>query len=390
MPEFKCINCGALREGEKQSICSVCGYKMFETPYARDEILRKEIRDFISNLKVNEISYETFNIYRRIPTKKAAESGEDEGIVVLKREDDRRFPDFEKIRDYVCASSKTEMFHERLDTSIEQIRKHIHTPYSQEYLVSTAALKTETEAKENVLRDAVSKLGISVGLSEIELPELKLRYSETPNNMLIDAADRILNDLILLSAKITKYIKQNNIYGTAYQSKPRTEFNPSDEKDYIRDLNQCSSRLSQVLSKKYVVDIFSDGTEELTEMLKALWTAIKAIMTSPVLVKQYTYVFQDGHVAVDGEIKKELLDLITDRYSQLDEAIYAYDFLADKTDDDLFDLYNKMIELDTFGYMGINKNGLIRIGESEKKLNELIGLSGIKESIKKIKAYAIS
>ena len=33
---------------------------------------------------------------------------------------------------------------------------------------------------------------------------------------------------------------------------------------------------------------------------------------------------------------------------------------------------------------------LVNIGESEKKLNELIGLSGIKESIKKIKAYALA
>lgn len=49
-----------------------------------------------------------------------------------------------------------------------------------------------------------------------------------------------------------------------------------------------------------------------------------------------------------------------------------------------------MIELDTYGFMGVNKSGLLKIGESEKKLNELIGLSGIKGSIKKIKAYALS
>ncbi len=390
MAEYKCISCGAVKESETSCSCSICGYKMFETPYERDEVLRKEIREFISNLKMDEISYDTFNIYRQVRKKNIEESGEDEYTVVSKREDDKRFPDFEKIQDYVCASSKTEMFHERLNTSIEQIKKHLHTPYGQEYTVSLNALQTETDSKETVLKNAVSLLGINIDLPEVVLPELKLKYSETPNYALIDLADSIFEDLFRLSAKITKYIKQNNIYGTAYQNKPRTSLKSSDEKDYIKELNQCSSRLSQVLAKKYVVDIFSDGTEELTEMLKALWTAIKVILTSPVLVKQYTYIFQDGHVAVDSEIKKELLNLITSRYSQIEEAIYAYDFLAEKTDDDLFDLYNKMIELDSFGYMGINKNGLIRIGESEKKLNELIGLSGIKESIKKIKAYALS
>lgn len=48
-----------------------------------------------------------------------------------------------------------------------------------------------------------------------------------------------------------------------------------------------------------------------------------------------------------------------------------------------------MIEPDSFGLMGINKQGLLKIGESEKQLNALIGLSSIKESIKKIKAYAL-
>ena len=390
MAEYKCVSCGAVKESDTSCSCSVCGYKMFETPYERDEVLRKEIREFISNLKKNEISYDTFNIYRQIQKKGIAESGEDEYTVIFKREDDKRFPDFEKIQNFVCSSTKTEMFHERLDTSIEQIKKHLHTPYSQEYTVSLNTLQTETESRETVLKNAVSLLGINIDLPGIVLPELKLRYSETPDHTLIDLADRILDDLLHLSAKITKYIRQNNIYGTAYQIKPRTLLKLSDDKDYNKDLNQYSSRLSQVLAKKYVVDIFSDGSEELSEMLKALWTTIKAIMTVPILVKQYTYVFQDGHVAIDGEIKKELQNLIIGRYSQIDEAIYAYDFLADKTDDDLFDLYNKMIELDSFGYMGINKNGLIRIGESEKKLNELIGLSGIKESIKKIKAYALA
>ena len=125
-------------------------------------------------------------------------------------------------------------------------------------------------------------------------------------------------------------------------------------------------------------------------MLKALWGAVEAILTVPVLAKKFTYTFPDGVVAENDEVKKELLRRIAARYFELDEIIYAYDFLTDKTDDELFEIYDKMIELDSFGFMGVNKNGLLKIGESEKKLNELIGLSGIKESIKKIKAYALS
>ena len=49
-----------------------------------------------------------------------------------------------------------------------------------------------------------------------------------------------------------------------------------------------------------------------------------------------------------------------------------------------------MIELDKFGILVPVGTELINIGESEKELNKMIGLSGIKESILKIKAYALA
>ena len=390
MAEFKCISCGAVKESEKPCSCPVCGYKMFETPYERAEVLRKEIKDFISHLKLSEVSFSMLDIFRKVLKKKATDADENEYDIIPKREDDKRFPDFAKIQGFVCSSTKTEMFYERLNNSIEQIRKHIHEPYNQEYQVALDKLKIEVESLDSILKEATPELGISLELPEIELPELKLNYSETPNAELLSIADQILYDLAALSEKIKKFIKQNNIYGTAYQKKPKNAYKPSEEKDYAEDLRQCSSQVAKVLKKKYTVDIFSDGSDELGEMLKALWGAIEAIMTVPVLVKRYSYVFPDGTVAIDDGIKKELLDRVTSRYAKLDEAVFAYDFLTDKSDDELFDIYDKMIELDAYGFMGINKSGLLKIGESEKKLNELIGLSGIKESIKKIKAYALS
>ena len=390
MAEFKCISCGAVKESEKPCSCPVCGYKMFETPYERAEVLRKEIKDFISHLKLSEVSLSKFYIFRKVPKKKTSEEDVDKFDIIPKCKDDQRFPDFEKIQDYVCSSTKTETFYERLNNSIEQIRKHIHEPYSQEYQVALDNIKDEVDSLEAVLKEATPNLGISFELPEIELPELQLLYSETPNDELLGSADQILDDLAALSEKIKKFIKQNNIYGTAYQKKPEKGYKPSKEKDYIGDIQQCSSQLTKVLEKKYSIDVFSDGSDELGEMLKVLWVAIEAIMTVPVLVKKYSYTFPDGHSIVDDEIKKELLDRIAVRYTKLDEAVLAYDFLTDKSDDELFEMYDKMIELDTYGFMGVNKYGLLKIGESEKKLDQMIGLSGIKESIKKIKAYALA
>ena len=70
MAEFKCISCGAIKESEKPCSCPVCGYKMFETPYERAEIFRKEIKDFIAHLKLSEIPDQSFDIYRKVPKKR--------------------------------------------------------------------------------------------------------------------------------------------------------------------------------------------------------------------------------------------------------------------------------------------------------------------------------
>ena len=202
-------------------------------------------------------------------------------------------------------------------------------------------------------------------------------------------ADEILNALLELSRKVLKFIKQNNIYGTAYREKLKRTYHPEANADYIRDLARCKERVEKTLAKKYVVDLLSDGSDELFDMLKTLWYAIEVIMYAPILVKKSVYTFEDGTTATNDTLKGIVLEKLSARYADVDSAILAFDFLSGKTEEELFDLYDKMIELDSFGMMGVNKQGLLKIGESEKQLNELIGLSGIKESIKKIKAYSL-
>ena len=156
------------------------------------------------------------------------------------------------------------------------------------------------------------------------------------------------------------------------------------------ELKKCDAVLSKVLATKYTVDIFSDGSAELGIMLNALWSTVWVIMTAPILMKRYAYDFPDGTEVIGDGAEKMLLNQISARYAGVDRAIYAYDFLSNRSDDALFALYNKMIELDVYGFMGVQKNALLKTGASEKKLNELIGLSGIKKSVQKIKAYALA
>ena len=390
MAEYKCICCGAIKESNKACSCPVCGYKMFAMPFEREDVLKKEIREFVGGLRLKEIPKDGLDIIRKIPKKTSQDLDEPEFDIIYKEHDDARFPGFKKIQDYVCASSKTEMFCERLNESIGQIRKHIHEPHEQTYQVSCENIKIILNDLDETLKEALSVLDLNVDVSEWNMPEINLDYSELPDDKLIPAADVLLDALLELSDKIRKFIKQNNIYGTAYQKKPKSKYKPSEEKDHLGDLTRYQEAVNKVLAKKYVVDIFSDGSDELLEMLTVLWDALRVIMTVPVLVKTSRYLFSDGTSVVNDGFNKELLTRLSGRYSTVDDALFAYDFLTDCSEEKLFSLYNKMIDLDTFGFMGVNKESLLKIGESERKLSELIGLAQIKESIKKIKAFALA
>ena len=386
MPDYKCISCGEVKESDKPCGCPVCGYRMFAAPYDRADMLRKEIRTFISRHRADEVSYKDLEIFRFMPQKN--DTKDKKGI--YKSEDDKRFPAFQKIQDYVCGAKKTEAFHERLIKSIEQIEKHIHEEYSQEYQVKMSALKTKLDYYDEVLKKALPVLGISAELPEVAPLNLMLSYSETPDAELLSISEGLLADLSLLAEKIKRFIKQNNIYGKVYEKKPKNAYRPSKDNDHSAALKKQADLLKKTLQKKYTVDIFSDGSDELGEMLKVLWGTIQAIMSEPVLKEKYVWNFEDGLQVENEEINRALSERINARYASLDEAVYAFDFLSEKTEDELFELYDSMIGLDSFGFMGVKRSELFRIGESEKKLNELIGLSAIKESIKKIKAYALA
>ena len=163
----------------------------------------------------------------------------------------------------------------------------------------------------------------------------------------------------------------------------------ADATDFKAGLVRRKKKITCVLNKNYTVDLLSDGYEELAEMLSALWSVLEAVMLFPVLEKKYAYVFEDGAEVIDSELYDELLRRINSRYAPVDDLLKEPSFLSGYTEEALFNLYDQMIALDTFGFIGIERKKIIKTGESEKKLQALIGLSCIKESVQKIKAYAL-
>lgn len=381
MSNYKCISCGNIVESNEPCICPNCGYRMFEMPYDRKVVLRKEIAGFLGKLRPLEIKDYHLSYYRK---------GSDQQIID-KAEDDDRFPDYEKINGYVCAAQKTEEFCERLSQSISEIRKHITSEYSQSYSVGTDGLLEEIKEFDAVLDEALKELDLSmVVIPEAKLPEISLRYSETPDMDLVNGAGEVLDLLDKMPSKIRRFIKANNIYGTAYKYSPSEKVKLSKDENYAADLSNAHAALEKVFNKTYTVDIFSDGTEELHEILDAVWKAIAVVMKVPILKEHYEYYLYNGGSEPEDDIDQRILNLLARRYSDIEWEISDGDFLQNRSEEELFALYDKMIELDEFGFLGLNKDSLLKIGESEKQLNKLIGLNSIKENIKKIKAYALN
>ena len=77
MAEYKCISCGEVKESEGPCSCPTCGYRMFEAPYDRKDILVSEIESFISRLEVQSVMREDL-------------------IFTGKDKDDKRFPDYDR------------------------------------------------------------------------------------------------------------------------------------------------------------------------------------------------------------------------------------------------------------------------------------------------------
>lgn len=394
MSEYKCICCGEVKESEKECSCSKCGYKMYLSPFDRSQILIREIKKFVRQLRVLKNMESFLSFYREIPKKgqnNQSNSDKEKVDIVPKSKDDARFPNFAKIQGYVCAADKTEKFIERLNASIQQMRKHFHETFQSEYKTNLDSLLANTEELDAVLKEALKELGITSELPSLSLPAIVLDYSEMPDEELIPLADEIFDQLEKLTAKIHKFIKVNNIYGSAYQHKPKNQYKlPGKEANYAADLKKAIDFLGRTLEKKYSVDIFSDGTEELQEMLKALWNAVSIVMTVPVLKPISRYIMPDGKMVFGNAIYDELLELVQQRYASLDAIVLSDSFLSDKSENELFALYNKMIEIDSLGLMGIYKSNLSIPGKSERKINALIGLGSIKDSIRKIKAFAVA
>ena len=373
MAEYKCISCGEIKESESPCSCPMCGYKMFEMPYERKNVLASEIDNFISRLEVTTVVREDL-------------------IFEGKEKDDARFPDYDKILKYVTSQARTEGFLTNLLETAEQLKLHFTSQFSKTYPISFENLNGIIKEYDEVLIAAAEILspGVKIELSDLVWEEASLMYSENQNKYLWFSANELIDLIEKLAKKIVKFIKVNNLYGNNHKYHPKKRGDQYTENTEFKDeLEDAISKAEGILAKKYVLDIADDGSDELKEMLTCIWNSIELIMCAPLFIKSYDYLQESGGVS-EKEFLEGLSAKLLERYAEFNAAVQKESLFFAKTEDELFELYKQLIALDKFGFLVPTGTTLINIGESEKKLGELIGLSGIKESIRKIKAYALN
>lgn len=381
MKEYKCIGCGEVKESKERCMCPICGYMMYELPDDRKTVIIREIVQFIDSIIGQEIDVRKINFGKL-------------------SSDIHRFPGYKAIKDHVTKSDKTEIFFKRLKNSVDQMYRFFHDTFRSTYDSDMLSLKYLSDNTANFLKRVLPELGIEMTYDEPKFPSISVDYTETANRELLSLADDLLDRTRQLAEKIYQFIRINNIYGRAYDIKIE-QYKFKNKKENIQWQKAIDERITacdKVLSKKYVVDLFEDGSKELSSMLKVVWDAVFALMAAPMKVRTFIYKPKKANADIDVEIPAEmgteecsdlLRHIYLERFKAVSELISSDEFLSDKTEEELFGLYNKMLDLDIYHYMAGTK-GLFVVGQNEQKLDALVGLESIKTSVRKIKAYALA
>ena len=111
-------------------------------------------------------------------------------------------------------------------------------------------------------------------------------------------------------------------------------------------------------------------------------------MLAPLLISEYQYVIDD-RAYDENAFFNHLSEILMRRYERINALEKCEQILSGKGEEEILDIYREVVKTDKYGYLIPNGTKLMNLGESERKLNELIGLDGIKEAVTKIKTYAL-
>lgn len=376
MARYKCVDCG-FAEDSRGGCCPSCGGKMrLEDDATKAELVRKILR-YVEAIEPTDIEHTALSL---VATLQDDDGEHCEKTTFVKLGTDR-YPKYSEIFLYVSDANRTEEFCKRLSFATKQLSELAHGEFCRQYVAKLNCCEGIVAERDRLLENALDG-SVFVDSSTPCGIEFLLTYREFCDKTLLDKLDKLLCKTAELSDKILCFVKQNNLYGKFYQEVPCVEREPIPTDDCNEALDNAIDELQSVLDKTYFVDIFSDGKDELTEMLTAAWKGVAIATSARIYTGNFIYKTSDGETISVGEVDKRIKRTMENRYLSLNEELAIV--LADMSKEDLSKLLDNLAHASDFTETAT----LQSLGKGEIALNNLIGLRTVKRMVQKIKAYA--
>ena len=292
-----------------------------------------------------------------------------------------RYPKYSEIFLYVSDANRTEEFCKRLSFATKQLSELAHGEFCRQYTAQLDCSKGIVAERDRLLENALDGT-VFVDSTRTSGIKFLLTYREFCDKTLLDKLDKLLGKVAKVSDKILRFVKQNNLYGKFYQEVLYAGFAPIPIDDCAETLDKTDDELQRILDKTYIVDIFSDGKDELNEMLAAAWKGVAVATAARIYTGECIYETNDGAVVSVEQVDKQISRAMEDRYSSLNEELTTV--LADMSEEDKAKLLDDLANTSGFAKAEFVQS----LGKGEIALNNLIGLRAVKRMVQKIKAYA--
>ena len=303
------------------------------------------------------------------------------------------YPLFDKVLSYVNKSPNFEMFIERITKSVNKYEKFLLKPFDAVYTLESSGLCRRIETSNKTLKKLFSVFGIDFNLENVDsIKVTELFHCEIDPKFIIISKE-IIALLKQLISKLQNLVISNDLYGNSYiidfwddEENKVIKKEKIKEKNIIPYLEKSKKQLQKIVNKNYVIDCFSDGSNELHEMMRIFWNSFYNLQIMMRFKNDSSYIYNNEKTS---EASTFLAPIIKTHYVSVEEQIESPTLFSALGDNALVTLYKKIISIDIPHSINPDRKGEKVLGKGEAMLNELIGLDSVKESIRKIKAYTI-
>ena len=333
---------------------------------------RKEIISYIINyIKSGEITsfYETFFLFKYEENKF------------------RSFPKYEKVLGYIKNSRRHEEFFERIVQTANEYVLFAEDDTQYVDICSFLPLNQYLEKSKHVLDKMLPIINVKEKLPKPNIHNINRAAKSNINDEALKAESIELARLIIqLADKAESYMKKYAFFGDCYKNYPSGYpiFKSDDVTKRLKWIRDIKKEINRILAKEYAFDFFGDGVTEFNEMMPPIFNGLYALCS--IHKEEYSVSFSSKEYPSIPDIEKHIVFQLTEYYSPLNKYLDKEYFIS-FNDEELELMKKLLLKYNPSLEIGLPTDFDGNLGEGEAKLNTLIGLSSVKESVKKIKAY---